>query len=43
VFGLDWISKQTTIAGPPANTETTIKTEVTDTGATVTTSSEPKT
>ena len=40
-FGTDWISKQTTIAGPPANTETTVKTEVTDTTAVVTTSSEP--
>lgn len=42
VFGLDWVSKQTTIAGPPANTETTVKTEMTDTTATVTTTSEPK-
>lgn len=42
VFGLDWISKQTTIAGPPANTETTVKTELTDTSATVTTTTEPK-
>jgi hypothetical protein len=41
-FGTDWISKQTTIAGPPSNTETTVKTEVTDTTATVTTSSEEK-
>jgi hypothetical protein len=41
-FGTDWISKQTTIAGPPANTETTVKTELTDTTATFTTSSEPK-
>lgn len=41
-FAADWISKQTTIAGPPSNTETTVKAEVTDTGATVTTSSEPK-
>jgi hypothetical protein len=41
-FGADWVSKQTTIAGPPQNTETTVKTEVTDTTATVTTSSEPK-
>lgn len=42
VFGLDWVSKQTTIAGPPANTEVTVKTELTDTTATVTTSSEVK-
>jgi hypothetical protein len=41
VFGLDWVSKQTNIAGPPANTETTVKTELTDTSATVTTTSEP--
>ena len=41
-FGTDWISKQTTIAGPPQNVETTVKTEVTDTTATVTTTSEPK-
>ena len=38
VFGLDWVSKQTTIAGPPGNSETVVKTEVTDTSATVTTS-----
>lgn len=42
VFGLDWASKQSNLFGPPANTETTIKTEVTETGSTVTTSSEPK-
>lgn len=42
VFTQDWISKQTTIAGPPMNTETTVKTEVTDTSATTVTSSEPK-
>lgn len=41
-FAADWISKQTTIAGPPSSTETTVKTEVTDTSATVTTTSEPK-
>lgn len=41
-FTQDWISKQTTIAGPPQNTETTVVTEVTDTGASVTTSSETK-
>lgn len=40
-FTQDWISKQTNIAGPPANTETTVKTELTDTTATVTTTSEP--
>jgi hypothetical protein len=40
-FGADWISKQTNIAGPPINTETTVKTEVTDTAAVVTTTSEP--
>jgi len=42
VFGLDWVSKQTTIAGPPSNTETTVKTEVTENASTVTTSSEQK-
>ena len=42
-FGLDWISKQTNIAGPPANTETTQKIETTDEGTTVTTKSEPTT
>jgi hypothetical protein len=41
-FGSDWASKQTTLFGPPINTETTVKTEVTDTTATVTTTSEPK-
>lgn len=41
-FGADWLSKQTNIAGPPANTETTVKAEMTDTTATVTTTSEPK-
>lgn len=41
VFGLDWASKQTNLAGPPMNTETTVKTEVTDTTATTVTSSEP--
>jgi hypothetical protein len=41
-FGADFVAKQTNFAGPPSNTETTVKTEVTDTGATVTTSSEPK-
>lgn len=42
VFGLDWIAKQTTIAGPPAHSETVVKTEVTDTSATVTTTSDQK-
>lgn len=41
-FTQDWLSKQTNIAGPAANTETTVKTEITDTAAIVTTSSEPK-
>lgn len=41
-FGADFVAKQTNYAGPPANTETTVKTEVTDTTAVVTTSSEPK-
>lgn len=41
-FGADWISKQTTIAGPPANTETTVTAKVTDAAAAVTTSTEPK-
>ena len=42
VFGLDWAAKQTSLAGPPANTETVVKTEITDTSATTTTSSEGK-
>ena len=42
VFGLDWAAKQTNLAGPPVNTETTVKTEITDTSATTTTSSEAK-
>lgn len=41
-FGADWASKQTNLAGPPMNTETTVKTELTDTSSTMTTSSEPK-
>jgi hypothetical protein len=41
-FGADWVAKQTNIAGPPANTATTVTAEVTDNSATVTTSSEPK-
>lgn len=41
-FGADWVSKQTNLAGPPSNTETTITTEQTPTGGeTVTTSSTP--
>lgn len=36
-FSLDWVSKQTDIAGPPSNTETTVKTEMTDTSETTTT------
>lgn len=39
-FSLDWVSKQTDIAGPPSNTETTVKTELTDTSETTTTTSE---
>jgi hypothetical protein len=39
-FGADFVAKQTNIAGPPANTETTVKAEVTDNVATVTTTSE---
>jgi len=39
-FTLDWTSKQTTIAGPPSNTETVVKTEMTDTSETTTTTSE---
>lgn len=41
-FLADFVAKQTNWGGPPANTETTVKTELTDTSATVTTSSEPK-
>lgn len=41
-FGADFVAKQTNIAGPPSNTETTVKAEMTDTSATVTTTSEPK-
>lgn len=37
-FGTDWISKQTTIAGPPMNTEIKTETTVTDDTATTTTS-----
>jgi hypothetical protein len=39
-FGADFVAKQTNIAGPPANTETTVKAEVTDNVATLTTTSE---
>lgn len=38
VFTQDWISKQTTIAGPPMNTEIKTETTVTDDTATTTTS-----
>lgn len=38
-FGTDWISKQTTIAGPPMNTEIKTETTVTADSATTTTSS----
>lgn len=41
-FGADFLAKQTNLAGPPLNTETTVKTEITDTSATTTTSSETK-
>lgn len=41
-FIADFVAKQTNWGGPPANTETTVKTELTDTSATVTTSSDPK-
>lgn len=39
-FGADWVTKETSIAGPPANTETTVKTEVTDNSATQTVKAE---
>lgn len=39
-FGTDWISKQTTIAGPPMNTEIKTETTVTDDTATTTTSAQ---
>ena len=39
-FGTDWISKQTTIAGPPMNTEIKTETTVTDGSATTSTTSE---
>jgi len=42
VFGLDWVAKQTTLAGPPSSNETTVKMETTDDSTTVTTTSEPK-
>ncbi len=41
-YGTDWISKQTTIAGPPQNTEIKTTTEITDTTATTTQSAETK-
>jgi hypothetical protein len=37
-FAADWISKQTTIAGPPMNTAITTETTVSDGSATTTTS-----
>jgi hypothetical protein len=40
-FAADWVSKQTNIAGPPANTQTTVTAAVTDDAATVTTKTEP--
>lgn len=40
-FGADWVSKQTTIAGPPMNTEIKTETTVSDGSATTTTSSTP--
>lgn len=41
VFTQDWISKQTTIAGPPMNTEIKTETTVTDGSATTSTTSLP--
>jgi len=41
-FGADFVAKQTTIAGPPQNTETTVAATVTDDTATVTTTTEQK-
>lgn len=41
-FGTDWVSKQTTIAGPPMNTEIKTTTEIDEGKATSTTSSETK-
>ncbi len=41
-FGTDWVSKQTTIAGPPMNTEIKTTTEIDDGKAVSTTSSETK-
>jgi hypothetical protein len=41
-FLADFVAKQTNWGGPPANTETTVKAEVTDNAATVTTTSEQK-
>lgn len=41
-YGTDWISKQTTIAGPPMNTEIKTETKVTDDTATTVTSAETK-
>lgn len=41
-FGADWVSKQTNIAGPPSNTETTRTIEVEPGKSTETVTSEPK-
>lgn len=41
-FGTDWISKQTTIAGPPLNTEIKTETTLTEDSATTVTSAEQK-
>jgi hypothetical protein len=43
VFGLDWAAKQTNLAGPPVNTETTHTLEVEPGKATQTVTSEQKT
>jgi hypothetical protein len=40
-FGADWVSKQTTIAGPPMNTEIKTETTVSEGSAISTTSSTP--
>jgi hypothetical protein len=40
-FGADWLSKQTTIAGPPMNTEIKTETTVSEGSAISTTSSTP--
>lgn len=38
-FGADYLAKQTNVLGPATNTETTVKAELTDTAASVTTTS----